>query len=144
MKIKPVVCDRIQTTHTSCEVDFVIESNITMIVGDSGTGKSAVYTFLQELAAEDRRIRCFNYLDREQNYKSAIKRSKGKLFIIDNADILLDDAMRGYIALDENNQYIIIGRNPTGLMLDQDDIMELGSHTQEGKTRFVLNRCFRT
>lgn len=30
--------------------------------------------------------------------------------MIDNADLLLDDDMRSYIALDESNQYIIIGR----------------------------------
>ena len=53
------------------------------------------------------------------------KESKGKLFVIDNADILLDDRIRRYIALDENNQYIIIGRNPTELLLNMDEIKEL-------------------
>ena len=142
MKIKPVVTDRIQTQHTSFEVDFALEANITFIVGDSGTGKSAVFSFLQELEAEDRRIRCLNYLDQKKNYKSAIRQSKGKLFIIDNADILLDDALRWHIATDGQNQYIIIGRNPTGLMLDQGDIMELSSQTREGKTRFELKHSF--
>ena len=63
-----------------------------------------MFSFLKELSAEDKRIKCFNYLDWNKSYKSSIKRSKGKLIIIDNADILLDDAMRSYIALDGNNQ----------------------------------------
>ena len=46
MRIKPIVQDHIQTTHTSYEVDFVLEANVTFIVGDSGTGKSAVFSFL--------------------------------------------------------------------------------------------------
>ena len=138
MKIKPVVYDRIRTTHTSFVVDFTLDDNITFIVGDSGTGKTAAYSFLQELAAEDKRIRCFNYLDLSQSYKRTIKRSRGKLFIIDNADILLDDAMRRYIALDGQNQYIIMGRNPTGLMLNMEDIMELKSTTEAGITTFSL------
>ena len=142
MKIKPVVMDRIRTKHTSYEVDFVIETNITFIIGDSGTGKSAVFSFLQELAAENPDIRCFNYLDQKKRYKTTIKQSKGKLFIIENADILLDDDMRWYIATDAENQYIIIGRNPTGLMLEQDEIMELSSTTEDGKTRFVLQHSF--
>ena len=142
MKTKPVVYDRLQTTHTSFEVDFAIDENVTFIIGDSGTGKSTVFSFLEELAAENKNIVCFNYLDQQKRYKTTIKQSKGKLFIIDNADILLDDAMRWYIATDVRNQYILIGRNPTGLMLDQEDIRELASTSENGKTRFFLKHPF--
>ena len=142
MKIKPVVLDRIQTKHTSYVVDLIIEANVTFIVGDSGTGKSAVFSFLQEFAAENKSIKCYNYLDKKTGYKSAIKKSNGKLFIIDNADIMLDDALRWYIATDVKNQYILIGRNPTGLMLDQEEIMELESRTDNGKTLFTLKHSF--
>ena len=65
-------------------------------------------------------------------------RRYGKLIVIDNADLLLDDNMRWYIATDANNQYIIIGRNPMGLMLQQDEIVELYSETVEGKTKLWL------
>ena len=41
----------------------------------------------------------FNYLDKTKNYKIAIKQSKGKLFVIDNADLLLDDIIGKYIAM---------------------------------------------
>ena len=142
MKIKPVVLDRIQTKHTSYVVDLILEANVTFIVGDSGTGKSAVFSFLQEFAAENKSIKCYNYLDKKTGYKSAIKKSNGKLFIIDNADIMLDDALRWYIATDVKNQYILIGRNPTGLMLDQEEIMELESRTDNGKTLFTLKHSF--
>ena len=142
MKIKPVICNKIQTKHTSFEVDFELVQNVTFIIGDSGTGKSAVFSFLQELAAEDKTIKCYNYLDKSTGYKTAIKRSKSKLIIIDNADILLDDDMRHYISLDGKNQYIIIGRNPTGLLLSQDDIVELKNETTNGQTRFTLIKSF--
>ena len=142
MRIKPVVLDRIQTTHTSYEVDLVLEANVTFIVGDSGTGKSAVFSFLQEKAAENKTIKCYTYLNKKAGYKAAIKNAKGKLFIIDNADILLDDDMRWHIATDVKNQYILIGRNPTGLMLNQEDIMELSSKTDNGKTMFTLKHSF--
>lgn len=94
------------------------------------------------MAAEDKRIRCFNYLDEKKGYKNSIKRSKGKLFVVDNADVLLDDKMRQYIALDAGNQYIIIGRNPTGLMLSQDEIYELESKIKDDKTEFTLKKSF--
>ena len=142
MKIKPVITDHIQTKHTSFEADLFLESNITFISGDSGTGKSALYSFLEELATEDKRIKCFNYLDRKKSYKSSIKQSRGKLFIIDNADILLDDSTRSYIALDEKNQYIIIGRNPTGLLLNMDEIYELKSGNVGDITLLSLKKSF--
>lgn len=144
MKIKPIITNKITTKHTSYDVDFNIEQNITFIVGDSGVGKSAVFSFLQELSAEQKWIKCFNYLNQNQGYKSAIKRTtkNGKLFVIDNADILLDDDMRQYIASDLNNQYIIIGRNPCGLMLQQDEIFELKSEKINGRTKFSIEKCF--
>ena len=140
MKIKPILFNRIQTTHTSFSVDFQMDNNITFIKGDSGVGKSAVFSFIEELAAEKKNIRCFNYLDVKSNYKTSIKNSKEKLFVIDNADLLLDDKMREYIAHDKNNQYIIIGRNPKGLLLNYDELCELKSSKQGETTSFSLER----
>ena len=142
MTINPVITKSIHTCHTSFVIDFELSYNITFVTGDSGTGKSAVYSFLEELGAEDSRIKCFNYLDYKKGYKTSIRRSKEKIFVIDNADILLDDKMREYIACDALNQYIIIGRNPTGLLLVQDNIYELDSTKEEGKTIFRLKNAF--
>ena len=140
MKIKPVILNKIETVHTNFIVELILDNNITFISGDSGVGKSAVYSFIEEMSVEDKRIRCFNYLDANKSYKKSIKNSKGKLFVIDNADILLNDDFRRYIATDEKNQYIIIGRNPTGLLLTLDDIYDL-SHEKKGEiTRFFLKR----
>ena len=46
------------------------------------------------------------------------------------------------IALDTNNQYIIIGRNPTSLMLSQDEILELDSVKNDDRTVFSLKKAF--
>ena len=67
---------------------------------------------------------------------------KDKLFVIDNADILLDDKMRQYIAFDAQNQYVIIGRNPTGLMLELDENYELSSENINGRTLLSLKKSF--
>ena len=142
MKIKPVVSSRIKSNHTSFEIDLVLDINITFIIGNSGTGKSAVFSIIKEMAAEDNTIKCFNYLDKSTGYKNAIKLAKGKLFVIDNADILLDDSLRSYISTDGKNQYVIIGRNPTGLLLDQTEIYELNSEKSDGKTFFTLKKSF--
>lgn len=142
MKIKPIIVDKIQTRHTNYILNLNFDSNVTFVTGDSGVGKSAVYFFLQEYSSEDKRIRCFNYIDHNKGYKVSVRNSKGKLLVIDNADLLLDDKMRQYIAMDTENQYIIIGRNPRGLMLTQDDVRELDSDSKDGLTEFKLKKAF--
>lgn len=142
MKIKPVVTNIIKTRHTSFEIELQLEYNITFVSGESGTGKTALYSFLEEYSAEEDYIRCFNYLDKNKPYKSLIENSTGKLIIIDNADILLDDSFRSYIAMDEKNQYIIIGRNPAGLLLDIHEIYELKNQNVNEKTLFTLSKCY--
>ena len=58
----------------------------------------------------------------------------GKLIVIDNADILLDDNTRKYISLDDKNQYLIIGRNPKNLFATKDNLFELVSDVQGEQT----------
>lgn len=142
MKIKPVVMNQIKTTHTNFDVNIELEYNVTFIQGDSGVGKSALYSFIEELATEDKRIRCINYLDINKGYKQQIANSKDKLFVIDNADIMLDDSTRKNIAKDSNNQYIIIGRNPRGLLLNLDEMYKLVEHKSEGKILFEIEKEF--
>jgi ABC-type lipoprotein export system ATPase subunit len=142
MKISPVVLDSVKTKHTNYIVDIKLGSNIILVAGDSGTGKSAVFSFLQEYASEDKRVRCINFLDQRKQYRTTIKRAKGKLFVIDNADIILDDKIRRYISTDSNYQYILIGRNPKELLLTLDEIYELVSETKDGITTFSLKKAF--
>lgn len=142
MKIKPIVFSHIQTSHTSFRVNLDLDFNITFIIGDSGTGKSALFSFLEEYATEEKKLICYNYLDHNKNYKSSIKKYKNRLIVIDNADILLDDNMRRYIATDDKNQYIIIGRNPTGLFLQQDEIYELDSRKNGDIIEMSLKKSF--
>ena len=69
MKIKPAVIDHVQTQHTSFIADLDLENNIAFITGDAGTGKSTVFDIIREMAAENKAIRCLNYLDLKKNYK---------------------------------------------------------------------------
>ena len=64
----------------------------------------------------------------------------GKLIVIDNADILLDDDTRKYISLDDKNQYLIIGRNPKNLFTTSDNLFELVSEKIGEQTEFRLKK----
>ena len=72
-------------------------------------------------------ILCLNYLDYQKNLKEIVKQTVGKLIVIDNADILLDDDTRKYISLDNKNQYLIIGRNPRNLFATKENLFEVVS-----------------
>ena len=51
MKSKPVVMEHFSTVHTSFVVDFTFTNNITILMGDSGTGKTATSDQAEEVCA---------------------------------------------------------------------------------------------
>lgn len=130
MKSKPGVMEHFSTEHTSFVLDFEFTNNITILTGDSGTGKTASFSFIKECMAFNSDIVCLNYLDYQKNIGNIIRNTEKKLIVIDNADILLDDDTRKYIALDDKNQYLIIGRNPKNLYVTKENLFELVSEKQ--------------
>ena len=138
MKSKPVVMDHFSTVHTSFVIDFTFDSNITLLMGDSGTGKSASYSYIKECMSMNSDILCINYLEYQKDIGEMIRAATGKLIVIDNADVLLDDGIRKYIALDDKNQYLIIGRNPKNLFATKDNLYELVSEKKGDQTVLKL------
>lgn len=138
MKSKPVVMDHFSTIHTSFAINFTFINNITMLMGDSGTGKTAAFSFIRECMAVNPKILCLNYLDYQRNIRDVIRRADGRLIVIDNADILLDDDTRKYISVDDKNQYLIIGRNPKNLFATKENLFELVSRKVGEQTEFSM------
>ena len=138
MKSKPVVMEHFSTIHTSFIVDFTFTNNITLVMGESGIGKTAAFSFIREYMAVNPKILCLNYLDYQKNVKEVLKDIEGKLIVIDNADILLDDDARKYISLDDKNQYLIIGRNPKNLFATKENLFEFVHQKVGEQTIFTL------
>lgn len=138
MKSKPVVMEHFSTIHSSFVVDFTFKNNITILLGDSGTGKTAAFSFIRECMAINPQILCLNYLDYQKDIKEILHNTEGKLVVIDNADILLDDDTRKYISLDDKNQYLIMGRNPRNLFATKENLFELVSKEEGEQTRFTI------
>lgn len=138
MKSKPVITNHFSTVHTSFLIDFTFTNNITILTGDSGTGKTASFSFIKECMAVNPDILCLNYLDYQKNVKEILCQVKGKFIVIDNADLLLDKDTRKYISLDKNNQYLIIGRNPQNLFATRENFFELVSEKVGEQTKLSL------
>ena len=69
--------------------DLVFDDRITLVGGDSGTGKTVLYEMLEDLRFTDeyKRIKLFNY--KSDNLLETLKQCRGNFIVIDNADILL-------------------------------------------------------
>lgn len=85
-------------------------------------------------------ILCLNYLDYQKNIKEIVTATAGKLIVVDNADILLDDETRKYILLDDKNQYLLIGRNPKNLFATKDNLFESVSEKIGEQIRFSVEK----
>ena len=140
MKSKPIVMNHFSTVHTSYIVNFDFTNNITILTGSSGTGKTASFSFMKECMAVNPDIVCINYQDYQKDIKKLVSSESGKLIVIDNADILLDDDTRKYISTDDKNQYLIIGRNPKNLFTTSDNLFELISEKKGEQTEFRLKK----
>lgn len=99
--------------------DLELRGNIVVIEGESGSGKSflvktilskqgvpGIFNINNETNLEN--VVCINYYNK--GLISNISRFRGKLVIIDNADILLSQTVADYIAQDMHNQYLIYSR----------------------------------
>ncbi|MCM1121956.1 MAG: ABC transporter ATP-binding protein [Eubacterium sp.] len=138
MKSKPVVMEHFSTIHTSYILNFQFTNNITILTGESATGKTAAFSFIRECMAVNPNILCLNYLDYQKDIKEIIEQARGKLIVIDNADIVLSDEARKYIAVDDKNQYLIIGRNPKNLFTTKENLFELVSRKEGEQTKFEI------
>lgn len=86
--------------------DLVFDDRITLVGGDSGTGKTVLYEMLEDLRFTDeyKRIKLFNY--KSDNLLETLKQCRGNFIVIDNADILLNDEIRRFINFEFSNQYM--------------------------------------
>lgn len=95
--------------------DLVFDDRITLVGGDSGTGKTVLYEILEDLRLtnEYKAIKLFNY--KSDEFLETMKRCRDNFIIIDNADILINDDIRKFINFEFSNQYMLFLRNCDGL-----------------------------
>ena len=95
--------------------NLVFDDRITLVGGDSGTGKTVLYDMLEDLrqTEEYNAIKLFNY--KSEDVSGKLKQCRNNFVVIDNADILMDDEMRRFINFEFSNQYMLFLRNCDGL-----------------------------
>ena len=76
--------------------DLTFDDRITLVGGDSGTGKTVLYEMLED-------------------FLEAIKQCRDSFIVIDNADCMINDDVRRFINFELSNQYMLFLRNCDGL-----------------------------
>ena len=91
------------------------DDRITLVGGDSGTGKTVLYEVLEDIRLTDEyaAIKLFNY--KSDNFPELLKQCRDCFIVIDNADILINDEIRKFINFEFSNQYMLFLRNCDGL-----------------------------
>lgn len=99
-------------------IEVELKDRLTIIKGDSGTGKSLLYKLIKERANKkvitidaDKALVGNGDKTAYEIVMGLLKGNSGHLVVIDNADIILNKQLREYIAKDVKNQYIIFGRS---------------------------------
>lgn len=95
--------------------ELLFDDRITLVGGDSGTGKTVLYEMLEDLRFTEsyKDIKLFNY--KSDHLLGTLHKYRNKFIVIDNADILIDDAIRKFINFESSNQYMLFLRNCDGL-----------------------------
>ena len=105
--------------------DLEFDDRITLVGGDSGTGKTVLYEMLEDirLTEEYKAIKLFNY--KSDDFLEAIKQCRDSFIVIDNADCLINDDVRRFINFELSNQYMLFMRNCDGLNVSDKSFKEL-------------------
>lgn len=87
--------------------DLTFDDRITLVGGDSGTGKTVLYEMLEDIRLTDeyKAIKLFNY--KSDDFLEAIKQCRDSFIVIDNADCMINDDVRRFINFELSNQYML-------------------------------------
>jgi hypothetical protein len=116
-----MIYDHIKIESKPFLFDLSFKSDITIIGGDSGTGKTFLYYLLEALRTrkEYENIILYDYKNSDM-LSDGLQNHHNKLIVIDNADIILNDNHRCLLSTSRDNQYLIFGRLLEGLLLNAD------------------------
>ena len=112
---KKMVYKKITFKAAPFSYELSFDDRITLVGGDSGTGKTVLYEMLEDVRLTEKynAIKLFNY--KSENMKESLMKCRDCFIVIDNADIQIDDDIRRFINFEFSNQYMLFLRNCDGL-----------------------------
>lgn len=126
-----MIYDEIKFQAKPFDYELHFSSRITLVRGDSATGKTYLYQMLEDVKQLEqyRHIKLFNY--KSDDFHSTLHACRGKFVVIDNGDTILEEEDRQFINFEKSNQYLLFLRNCDGLNVDRESftvLHEKGCH----------------
>ena len=129
------------------QYDIKLKRRITIIRGDSGTGKTFLCTLIQQSKIEPTiKVNCrynvvsfVNFVD----YPNSLKRLEGSVFFIDEGSVLLNDENFRKIMLDYDIWFVVVCRGDSYIELPY-SVNEVYTINVSGKYRFLKKYYERT
>lgn len=117
-----------------------LKSGLTIIGGRSSTGKTLLYEKYRAYCRINK-IENVVFINKNswsgKNNMNNILNDSGKIFIIDNADILVNDRFGEHVHKDEKNQYIIMGRRNDIYLAEKENVAVLINKGTEFKLLYL-------
>lgn len=129
-----------KTTTNKINFNLKFYDKMTLIDGESGVGKTMLFKAIErDCLINKTNIICLNYDDiASGNIEHTLNTAKGKVIIIDNADIALSMEQKVRVAMDKDNQYIIFTHSTEGFHPNDASIAELIVSNNNGKLVYDL------
>ena len=96
------------------QVELNLKSRVTILSGDSGTGKSYLYNTVKNFSVENDmgdNILCIDIGNYQLVGLSDLRNRKNSIIFIDQADDILEGELYDFYYNDHDNYYVIIGRS---------------------------------
>lgn len=131
------------TTKDNFTIDFKLRGKVTIITGETATGKSWIVDCIKNYknaTSEATPYNCENVLiiDTIQNCTIPVI-SKNCLIIIDRGDFLLNSKLVKFINNDRFNHYLIIARGNTGVNATPNHYAELKRENMKFYLEYLFN-----
>ncbi|MDD3794391.1 MAG: ATPase [Lachnospiraceae bacterium] len=120
-----MIYNQIEFSAAPFSYNLTFTSRITLVRGDSATGKTYLYQILEDvkLLPQYQDMKLFNY--KSDDFHEKLVKCRNKFIVIDNADILLTNEDKRFINFEKSNQYMLFMRNCDGLNLTADSFTVL-------------------
>ena len=120
--------EHIKTKYRDLTMDLDLSRHITVVVGESGTGKTLIYEMLPK-KINGTLIHKFTYGATLRYVIEEIKDSSCDLFVFDRTELLfmdpLAEELKRVINSDSVNTFLLFGRETTGLSVTLEDVKQL-------------------
>ncbi len=99
-----MIYDRIEFQAKPFEYKLHFTTRITLVRGDSATGKTYLYQLLEDVKQLDayHNIKLFNY--KSDDFHTSLWACRGKFIVIDNGDAILEEEDKKFINFEKTNE----------------------------------------